>query len=316
MIRRLVEISGSYYVALPKSWVRMLNMEKGSTIELTLTESGIIVRPPRMEEKAPPRQIRLRVAHGIGRQIIAAYLMGYDLIEVFDPNGIAQEYRREIEKVTDLLIGLEVVREDSKSLLLECLWLRKGGVWNYIRRMDFIARSMYKDAISGLLDHDINLLQNVIERDIKVDKLYFLVVRMIRSMLLDLGSLLHKGINLLRLLDYRLIAKNVEEIADYSEDMARRSIAILSQRLRLPTAIERLYEITCEIEKLEDRVMHAYETAEVSAVPDFISIIHSLKDDISSLERKLSHRSNELRSITEYLFRIIDLIADVSDLLA
>ncbi len=320
-IRRLIEISGSYYVAIPKPWARALRLNKGSNVEIFISKEGLIIRPyVGNKELSKPKCIRLRAYEGIERRIIAAYLKGYDIIEIMHEKNIPLKYKKKIDNITNLLIGLEIVREDSKTMLLECLWIKKEDVWGYIKRMDYIARSMYRDAIIALINRDKELAQEVIKRDDKVDKLYFLVVRMIRSLISDIGFLLSRSLDPINLLDYRLIARNIEEIADYSENIASKVLSIISGDYHsISSHIDNLKEMIEKLERLEISVLRAYEEYDTYKAMKITNTAEDIRVHLANFIYNLvcSEKPKAiLVSLVDDLLRIVDLLSDIGDLIA
>jgi phosphate uptake regulator len=121
----------------------------------------------------------------------------------------------------------------------------------YLRRTYGIAAKMHEDAIHAFTRNDQELAQDVIARDREVDRLYFLVVRQLRKAIASpTGDLLLSPLNLL---DYRLVAKEVEAIADGCASIAEQ--VVTEGYVMPPRPFSRV------LIELSDQVLHAHREA-------------------------------------------------------
>lgn len=210
-LRRLVKIGNSIYVSLPRGWVESKELGSGSVVLAEVVEGGLLLKPLKGESKKAEVK---RIEGGSARDVIKAYLAGYEVIEVEKPSG--DLLKGELEKLLKLLVGLEIVEESGKRLVLQCFVKDGYDVRGVLSRMDSISRSMYIDASAALESGDTAALESVRSREDRLDRLYFLVVRLIRS---AVQSPVVSGQERLFLVDARLVAKILEEIGDEAERM-------------------------------------------------------------------------------------------------
>lgn len=211
--RKLTRIGNSFYVSVPRDWVECESLGPGSLVLVEAIEGGLLLKPLRQEGASEARIIRIE--RGGVQEVVRAYLSGYEVIEVERP---LEELRREglgLEKLLSLLVGLEVV-EDGERIVLQCFVKEGYDVRSVLARMDAISRSMYVDATAALETGDAFKLESVRERDNKLDRLYFLAVRLIRS---AARSPLTSGEEKIFLVDARFAAKLLEEVGDETERM-------------------------------------------------------------------------------------------------
>ncbi len=319
-LRKIIEIRGSYYISLPKEWVKGFSLSKGSYLEVSIDQLGnLTIKPAERPSRKPYRKVSITADDHVDSKIVIAYLSGYDQIEVVKGGGISRNIRRKIEDVTSLLIGLEIVSESVDRIVLECLPVDVVDVWKFIKRMDSIARSMYIDSFRALANRDNEIALSVIERDSKVDKLYFLVVRMIRSSLMDLRTLIDKGLSPLELLDYRLMSRDLEEIADNAESMARNVLNVISRPSRdYEECLDEIEQIVLSMDNIERDIMEIYEKRLFHAS---MNIRNRLMKPREQLRRLMDmcieeRRYVSLLPVVNDMSRILSLIADLNDLVA
>lgn len=208
--RRLVRVGNSTYVSIPRGWIESRGLAPGHVLAIEIVEEGLLLKP--IDKAAPEVRIK-QVIGGNERDIIKAYLDGYEIIEIEKPSD---KLLKNLYNLLNLLVGLEVVEESSSRVVLQCFISEGYDVKGVLSRMDSISRSMYVDAAAALETGDEETLRLVRTRDDKLDRLYFLAVRLIRRAIQSVEA---GNLDRLFMIDARLFAKLLEEIGDEAERM-------------------------------------------------------------------------------------------------
>jgi len=90
---------------------------------------------------------------------------------------------------------------------------------------------MHRDAVTSLIEGDIHLAKNVVARDDEVDRLYFLLVRILRTVIQNPHLSEKLGMLPIDCLDYRLAASLVELIGDQSNQIAENAIELEGEKI-------------------------------------------------------------------------------------
>lgn len=90
-----------------------------------------------------------------------------------------------------------------------------------LRREYSIASGMHRDSVT-----DVHLAKNVIARDNEVNRLYFLLVRILRTVIQNPDLSEKLGINPIDCLDFHLPASLVESIHDQSACIGEKAIEL------------------------------------------------------------------------------------------
>ena len=233
-IYRLQSIGSSLYVALPKDWLKKFGLRKGLAVEVFVDNDGFLkIKPVSVseEEQEKIRKVEFTVSdpRGIYNTLIASYLQGIDIIEFRFNKVMERTIRESIEKARNTLLGLEVMSEEENAITLQVFSSNHGDVRELIRNMSKIARSMYLDVAEALLSWDISLANSIRFRDDNLNRLYFYTVRTIRKQLTS--STLKESI--LKLADFRIIAKVIEEIGDEAKHGANIVLEILHKGFKI-----------------------------------------------------------------------------------
>lgn len=253
-IRRVQETGGTFLVSLPKKWARANGIEKGNLIRIDERPDGGLILYSQVQHQVHLETIvRLPSPH-LRRDLIGKYLLGYDIIRITSKEMIGLSDREQVKSIVSRLIGLEIMEENSYRIVIQCLLEPSSLVPDMVlRRECAIALSMYKDAVTAFLGKNQQLANVVLDRDDEVDRLYFLLVRLLRSAVQNpsLGGALE--ITPIDCLDYRITANLVESVGDSAVEIADQVLS--SQPVDLNP------ELTATFKVLSRKVEESFDTA-------------------------------------------------------
>ncbi len=202
-------------MCLPKVWAEQNGLEKGAILALSETGDGKLVVDTKYGAEPSPRVATLRPGSYLGREIIGTYLLGFDVIKVEGKERISFDVREVVKNTVSHLVGLEIVEEDYAGIVLQCLLEPSSFPPEKILRRGYtIAASMHRDVAKAFVDGDIPLAKSVMARDYEGNRLYFLLVRILRTIVQNPRLSEKLGVSPIECLDYRLAASLVEAIGD------------------------------------------------------------------------------------------------------
>jgi len=251
----------TYVVSLPKKWVKKSGLSKGDSVVVIEQEGSIIIEPGVVERG--PKKISIDVTDvpsidALERLIIAYYLVGFDTIEIKLNGEDNLDYKKGIRKILKFLIGVEIVEDIGNSMTMEILLDHKRmPTVEVLKRMHIINKSMLTDLVRAFDEGNLDLARDVIYREREIDRLYFLVVRQLKSAaryqeVSDKLGITHQRDSL----GFRIVVKSFERIADHLE-------GILANYIKL-AEIEKKPDMG-EFSRLATRVLGVYDDA-VSAM--------------------------------------------------
>ena len=258
-LRRVQEVGrGTLIISLPKAWARRLGVKKGSILAVSETPRGQLIIEPFTggeEEQASTTIIcDGKRPEEVSWAIIGAYLLGYDTIEVVARERMKAEVKSAVRRAVRGLVGLEIVDEDLRRVVINCL-VNPSAVdpRTLLARKSAITKSMHSDAVLALITGDRALAEMVVDRDEEVDRLYFLLVRLLRTAIRDLKLAEKYDLSPVDCLDFRMAAKLIESIGDHAVDMAK-----LVQQLPPSTGLK---AISGELTRAEEELREMQEDA-------------------------------------------------------
>jgi phosphate uptake regulator len=218
-------------------------------------------------------------------QVYGGYLLGYDMITIKANLQISFEDADRIKKAMRKLVGLEIVDEDgfhiSAQFLLDADTLDAEKI---LRRMSAIVAGMYRDMLEAIkLKQNSSIRKVIIGRDDEVDRQYFLLVRLIRSAMMDQKLAAKLNLSNIDILDYRIAANLLESAGDYIVDLAN------STDLSHIKAVDEIVEAGVLVERMHEKSVAAFvnknrseSNAIIKTYDNFIEIINSIKKRVDS----------------------------------
>ncbi|NWG11815.1 hypothetical protein HXY33_08755 [Candidatus Bathyarchaeota archaeon] len=207
--------SGTFFVCLPKSWAENHGLKRGAVVSVAETSDGRLLVDTEYGVEPSPRSIALKPGPYLNREIIGKYLLGFDIITVEAKDRISFEVRDTVKNAASRLIGLEIVEEDYSRIVMQCLLEPSSFPPEKILRRGYtIAAGMHRDVTNSLIDGDVHLAKSIIARDDEVNRLHFLLVRILRTITQNPNLSEKLGVSPIECLDYRLVASLVEAIGD------------------------------------------------------------------------------------------------------
>ena len=224
--------SGTFFVCLPKPWAEHYGLKRGSVVAVTEASDGRLLIDTEYAVEPSLRTITLRPGPYLSREIIGKYLLGFDIITVEAKDRISFEVRDTVKNAVSRLIGLEIVEEDYSRIVMQCLLEPSSFPPEKILRRGYtIAAGMHHDVVNALVDGDINLAKSIIARDDEVNRLHFLLVRILRTIIQNPSLTEKLGVRPIECLDYRLVASLVEAIGDECVRVALKTIELKGTKL-------------------------------------------------------------------------------------
>jgi phosphate uptake regulator len=300
-------------------WIKSNNLKKGSIVPVHINRDNSIsifaseddTSDKIKELTIPYPSVSMDV---LVNQVYGGYLLGYDMIRIKASSQISFEDADRIKKAMRKLVGLEIVDEDgfhmSAQFLLDADTLDAEKI---LRRMSAIVAGMYRDMLEVIRLKQNSSIRKVISgRDDEVDRQYFLLVRLIRSAMMDQKLAGKLNLSNIDILDYRIAANLLESAGDYIVDLAN---AIDLSRIK---AVDEIVEAGVLVEKMHEKSVAAFVNKNRSESNGVVKMYDNFMDVINSI--KSSVDSNNLESTVAVLNLVysMDKIArcwvDVADL--
>lgn len=284
-ISRKVFVSGSsYIISLPKEWVNANSIKPGDTVFCTIGKSSILIQP-----HTNVRRVSEAVIEGerdkdmLIRKIISHYLAGYTTIRV----SVDSRIREGVYKAVSMLIGAEILEDSGNTVWIEIFTdERRFRAEDLLEKMSNTVFAMIEDFRKALVDFNSETLDVVIQREQEIDRLYFLILRLLKSAVRypDVADSL--DIHPKEVLGVRITLKNVERVGDHIHTMATnlkeygKAIPELEQTAKISgevfrTAMNSFFKIDEDLAREVFRMARSYTPTPVvehSSVEDALKV--------------------------------------------
>lgn len=313
------ERGGSFLIILPKEWIVRQSLKKGDPVVVAEREDGCLIIDPRIPKAGETRSTSISIEPNLRWSITSKYLLGFDEIRIVSKQPLTNSQRDELKHLIKRFVALEVTDESETEIIIRCLVDPSTlPVEKAMKRMNLIASRMLNDSLTAYFEGRQTLAETVRERDEEVDRLFFLIVRELRSAIQYPRMSEAMGIAPVAALDFRLAAQYVERIADLAVDIASMTTEPLTDKLKrkfLPL-VEQIK--TMHSESVSN--LFKFDTDKVTwvigAEKDLIQRIAKMRQDIltspnGSLQNQL-HVIDSLLRIGEAAKDIVDLALPIS----
>jgi phosphate uptake regulator len=310
---------GTFFVSLPKEWAGRLGLKRGSFVSVVESAEGRLVVDPKYDAERVPQVASLEPSEVLDRDIIGKYLLGFDVIRIVSKDQISTGQREIVRQAVRRLVGLEIIEEDYKSIVMQCLLEPASLSPEKILRREYnFAAGMHRDAVTALIEGDVHLGGNVAERDDEVNRLYFLLVRTLRTALRDSRLSERLRMSPLDCLDYRLVASFVEGIGDQSVQIAETLPSLKGTKLRggLSEALRRLHFTVFDTHEGALKALFEHKVGLAES-------IRNKRDEIKKLTREVEGQAKSEQDVNivgvvvsaaASLGKIYELGVDIADL--
>ena len=311
--------TGTFFVCLPRDWANESGLKKGVEVNLEVTSDGKLLVDPKNAAQPEPKVATLRVGPFLGREIVGRYLLGYDTINIEAKDRIDANARKIIKSTASSLAGLEIVEETICKISLQSISQQPFGFLpaKILQRNHGLVAGMIRDVSNSFINSDSELAKSVVSRDNESNRLYFLLVRTLRTIIQNPRLSDKLGITPIECLDFRLAASLIEGIGDACVQFASNTLALngikLSEELR-----KMLLELQAACLDANEQALKSFLNKDISLAENVRNLREKIELTYSNIERVAKESSVDLMTQTlaavAFLRQIYERSVDMADL--
>jgi phosphate uptake regulator len=318
-LRKIQRTSGgTFFVCLPKDWAERNGLDRGSIVSVTEAADGKIAINPKYGVERAPQVAVIKPTPLLDREIVEKYLLGYDVIRVEAKERISPINRERVKQASSHLVGLEIIEENYSKIVMQCLLEPSTFPPQKILRREYsIASGMHRDAVTALIEGDVHLAKNVVARDNEVNRLYFLLVRVLRTVIQNPGLSEKLGILPIDCLDYRLTASLVESIGDQSACIGEKVIKLGGSKIaeNLSQLVLKFHTVAYESHENAINAVFSRDISMAESVRAEMENVATMFNEIETVVRdQPAEIGPHILAIASSISRIYDNSLDIADL--
>ena len=319
--RRVQKVGSSILISLPSEWIKFNNLKKGATLLVEINKDNSISVFPSASTNEVVKSVTIPYSaenmDNLINQIYGAYLLGYDIIKIKAKSQISFEHNQIIKFAVRKLAGLEIVDEDTSNIVSQFLIDTNSlDAAKILRRMNSIVAGMYRDILDVFVSKSPGIAKLLTSRDDEVDRQYFLLVRLIRSAMMDQKLARKLNLSNIDILDYRIAANHLESAGDHMVEFASSLPYLYKMNL-----LDSVSKVSSFMEEMQFKAVTAFinknssESVELVKMYDEFNRLMDAVKQLVSREDMRSPKSNiaMLNSIYS-LNNLARLWVDVADL--
>ncbi len=311
--------TGTFFVCLPRDWAKEHGLAKGTQVTLEVTSDGKLLVNPEKNTEPQPKVATIDVGPFLSREIVGRYLLGYDTINIEAKDRIDSNARKIVKSTASSLAGLEIVEETSCRISLQSIAQQPFGFLpqKILQRNHGLVAGMIRDVSNSFINGDLELAKSVVSRDNESNRLYFLLVRTLRTIIQNPQLSEKLGITPIECLDYRLAASLIEGVGDACVQVASNTIALNGEKLSedLRRLLIELQSASCEA---NEQALKAFLTKDISLAESVRNLGKKIEGTYSRIEEAAKESSVDLMpqilSAMAFLRQVYERSVDMADL--
>lgn len=309
-------------ISLPSEWIKSNKLTKGSTVPIEINRDNTISIFPSQED-ADDKTKEVTITYSpasmdtLVNQVYGAYLLGYDMIRIKAGLQISFDDADRIKKAMRKLVGLEIIDEDGLNITAQFLLDENTlDAEKILRRMSSIVAGMYRDVLDAIRSKENSIGRVISGRDDEVDRQYFLLVRLIRSAMMDQKLAGKLNLSNIDILDYRIAANHLESAGDSIVDLASSIHGLARSHFA-----EGIIEASSLVEKMQEKSVAAFVNQNrsesnnvVKLYENFVKLLNSVKEQATHRESSNPQSTIAVLNMTYSMDNIARCWVDVADL--
>ncbi|HIE41101.1 MAG TPA: phosphate uptake regulator PhoU [Candidatus Aenigmarchaeota archaeon] len=243
-LRKVQKTGGStYIISLPKKWANANGVKVGDILTMVPGERGTLIIDPNYDDVDEPRKKRIVIRNEVPehflRRLISVYINGYNVIEIEARSAMSSEMKEAIRRFTRMVIGPEITEESINNVHIKDLLDTHGfGIQHAVKRIYRITYSMLSDSFEAVNKGESDIAKDVVSRDEDVDRLFWLISKQF-NLMLKRPRCLQKEISVEESLNYYLVGRILERIADHARNISKHLLAVTDKNVTGKTPLSK-----------------------------------------------------------------------------
>jgi len=311
-------------VSIPMNWTKKMGVQKGDIVFVSEDNDGALRITPEPSKVEDTSVYVVDVdkcdnAKILGRVIVANYVLGRNLIRVESSRRLMREQIESIREVTQRLLGLGIIEESDRHLLLQCSIDPKNfPLDTVVRRLYTITSIMFKETIDSLIDGDLELAKDAIAREYEADTIFWLIARLMASA--QQSRLVSENIGIITpmdILEQNMIAWYLEMVGDRLQAIASNIVKLNSFRKGTDSElIERLSQMALIAFTMFDKAVKSMIEKDVKVASDAVDLYEAVETEEGKLLKEFQAVRSELAPLFNMIAWEFKIIAEHSTAIA
>ncbi|MDP2900128.1 MAG: PhoU domain-containing protein [Candidatus Bathyarchaeota archaeon] len=311
-------------VSIPMNWAKKMNVKKGDIVFLSEENDGAlrIAPEPSKAEDTSVYVVNVDKCDNttiLARVIVGNYVLGRSMIRVESSRRLMREQIESIRAVTQRLLGIGIIEESDRHLVLQCSIDPKNfPLETVVKRLYVITSIMFKEAIDSLIDKDRELAKDAITREYEADTIYWLLSRLLASA--QQSRVVSEAIGVtdpMQIAEYNLIAWYLEMIGDRINAVCNNILKMENHKKDANAElIERLGQLALVSFTMFDKAMKSIVEKDIKVASDAVDLYEAVHAEEEKLLTEFHETNSELTTRFNMIAWEFKIIAEHSSAIA
>ncbi len=289
-VRRVQKLGKSTLaISLPASWTKNVGLKGGDVVVVEDMDDGSLrIAPLSSAEFEKVRNTKIIINKDSSqdiliRSIYALYLLGYDKIEVASGDLLSETHLRSLRNLVKYLIGAEIVEYTPNNLVIQILVdPSRYSAITLIERMINIIKFMIQHVLTSIESRNKQLLNEIIELESELDRLYGLTVRQLVLSQSNKSLTKYLGVKPSLITEYRSVVKSLEDVGDVLAQIASILINVdLSTLDKISVHLDVLRECADTLILIIDRILNILEEPNLTLADNVLDLVSEFNNRLT-----------------------------------
>jgi phosphate uptake regulator len=238
-IRKLQKIrGGSFTISLPKDWVEKRKLKRGEQMSVSQEEDGSLRIYPVSAPFEKAYEVTLTLEdypnlRALEYCVGTYYIQGSNKINIVSKQMITAEHKKRLKLLRTGLPGVEVAEEEANRLSFQVLIDPTAfALESLLEKTSSFSLLLQEDAVKSVLEHDLQLAKEVMERSKEALRHYRMTIRQVALSSLDKSIAKNVGVrNCQECVTFALIARDLNRVVYHSSSIAGHLLDIKSRKI-------------------------------------------------------------------------------------
>ncbi|MBN2154896.1 MAG: hypothetical protein JW776_02495 [Candidatus Lokiarchaeota archaeon] len=224
--RKLIKWGSSetLILSLPRKWVKQNNLTADQVVNLQVNQDGTLtIIPSEMHSDLEETETEIKIKDGddlenIRLRLLTKFLDGWDIIRIKCKQDFPSSVRRELEKILEPMMGLEIMGLTPTEILIKnVMSVESSNVYNLVKMISELVIDLNGILMKRLEVKDSDSKYNGDIEWKNIQKYHFRIIREHRKTLLHPISLVKMNLTLQDIVDFFSYISSVYKIGESAQ---------------------------------------------------------------------------------------------------
>jgi len=301
-IRKLQKIKGgSFTLSLPKQWVEKRRLKSSEQIAVSEEEDGSLRIFPVTKPFEKPLEVTLSLEDYPSLRALeycadTYYIQGSSRLNIVSKKIISAEQKRRLKQFRTELPGVEVAEEEASRLSFQVLIdPATFSLESLIEKTSTFSLKLQEDAVKSLVDWNIPLAKEVLERSREAQRHYRVTIRQVALASLNRTIAGKVGVkNCQECVTFALIARDLSRLVYHSSSIANHVLSLEGRRgvdSEVSSLIANLSQVAYQMQK---NAVEAFLKKDVKLAINVMAKMDEIREREKALLKRVMEKTRDV----------------------